>query len=61
MLAKIPLGGNVVAEKQIEHTHIYFCDAAYIKHNTPEDRQRVLREAAQASLNIIVHNQAIEK
>lgn len=61
MLAKIPLGGNIVAEKQIGNTHIYFCDAAYRNHDTPEDKQRVLSEAAQASLNIIVHNQANNK
>ena len=57
MLAKIPFGGNIIAEKRIGSTHIFFCDAAYIK-NTPEEKHRVLREAAQASLNIIVHHQA---
>lgn len=56
MLTKIPLGGNIVAEKKIGSTHIYFCDAAYIN-NLPEKKQQVLGEAAQASLNIIVHNQ----
>ena len=61
MLAKMFLGGNIVAERQIENTHIYFCDAAYVKNDTPEDRQRVLNEAAQSSWNIIVHNQIPHK
>lgn len=57
MLAKIPLGGNIVAEEKIGNTRIYFCDAAYVKNNTPERIQQVLDEAAQASMNIILHNQ----
>lgn len=57
MLAKIPLGGKIVSEKKIGNTHIFFCDTAYAKNNTQEDRQRVLNKAAQASMNIIVHNQ----
>ncbi len=57
MLVKIPLGGNLVAEKRIGNTHIFVCDAAYAENKTPENRQRVLEEAARASLNIIIHNQ----
>lgn len=52
MLAKIPLGGDIVAEYQFGNTHVYICDAAF-KNNTPEDDKRVLEAAARASLNII--------
>lgn len=57
MLAKIPLGGNIVEEKRIGNTHICFCDAAYAENETPESRLLILGEAAQASWNIILHNQ----
>lgn len=46
-----------MAEKRIGNTHIFICDAAYAENKTPENRQRVLEEAARASLNIILHNQ----
>ena len=57
MLAKIPLGGNIVEERKIGNTHILICDAAYAG-TTPEQRQRVLDEAARASLNIFLNNQS---
>lgn len=57
MLAKIPLGGNITAEKRIGNTHIFFCDAAFAENKTQANRQLVLEEAVQASLNIIIHNQ----
>lgn len=57
MLAKIPLGGNIVTEKRIGNTHICFCDAAYAENNTPENSRLVLEEAARASRNIMLHNQ----
>jgi len=57
MLAKIPIEGNIVQDYYIGNTHVLFCDAAYIN-NTPEDNQRVLNQAARASLNIILHNQS---
>jgi hypothetical protein len=57
MLAEIPLGGNIAAEKRIGNTHVYICDAAYLKNKTPDGRQRVLDQAAQASLDIILHSQ----
>lgn len=57
MLAKVPLGGNVVEEQYISNTHILFCDAAYAGKG-PEEIQRVLDEAARASENIILHNQS---
>jgi hypothetical protein len=55
MLAEIPIGGNIIGDYYIGNTHILICDAAYIN-NTPEDDRRVLDQAAQASLNIILHN-----
>ncbi|TQI66769.1 hypothetical protein [Clostridium sp. KNHs216] len=57
MLAKIPIEGNIVKDYYIGNTHILFSDAAYIN-NTPEDNQRVLDQAARASLNIILNNQS---
>ncbi|MGX8702035.1 hypothetical protein [Caproiciproducens sp.] len=57
MLAKIPIEGNIVKDYYIGNTHILISDAAYIN-NTPEDDQRVLDQAARASLNIILHNQS---
>jgi len=57
MLVKIPIEGNIVQDYYIGNTHILFNDAAYITH-TPEDNQRVLDQAARASMNIILHNQS---
>lgn len=57
MLAKIPLGGDIVEDYYIGNTHILVCDAAYAGKG-PDHTQRVLDEAAQASLNIILHNQS---
>lgn len=59
MLAKIPLGGDIVAEYKVGNTQIYICDAAF-KNNTPEDDRRVLEAAARASLNIIIDRQRRE-
>lgn len=55
MLARIPLGGEIVKEEKIGNTQIYFCNKAY-KNRSEESIQQILREAAQASMNIIVHN-----
>nr|DAJ10346.1 MAG TPA: hypothetical protein [Caudoviricetes sp.] len=60
MMAKIPLGGDIVEEYQIGNTRIYICDAAF-KNNTPEDNKRVLEAAARASLNIIRNRQRREQ
>lgn len=59
MLAKIPLGGDIVAEYKFGNTRVYICDAAF-KNNTPEDDKRVLEAAARASLNIIRNRQRRE-
>ena len=53
MLAKIPIEGNIVKDYYIGNTHILISDAAYVN-NTKEDNQRVLDQAAQATLNIIL-------
>lgn len=54
----IPIKGNIVEDYHIKDeygdTHIIISDAAYI-HNTPEDNKRILAQASQASLNIILH------
>mgnify|MGYP001019717311 CR=1 FL=1 len=57
MRATIPLGGNIVKDYYIGNTHIYICDAAYVNNDTPEAKKRILDDAAQASLEIIRHNQ----
>lgn len=53
MLAEIPLGGNIVAERKIGNTRVLICDAAYAD-APPERLRRVLEEAARASLNIVL-------
>ena len=56
MLAKISIEGNIVKDYYIENTHILISDVAYISHS-PEENQRILEQATQASINIIIHNQ----
>lgn len=56
MLANNPTEGNIVKDYYIGNTHILISDAAYANHS-PEENQRVLEQAAQASMNIIIHNQ----
>jgi len=56
MLAKIPIEGNIVKDYHIGNTHVFISDAAYINHS-PEENQRIFEQAAQASMNIIIHNQ----
>lgn len=55
MLAAIPINGKIVEEQRIGSTHILFCDAAYAD-AAPDDLEQVLRDAAQASFNIVLHN-----
>ena len=55
MLATIPLTGDVVREEYIGGTHIYICDGAYRDRPFRENMERVLREAARASWNILLH------
>lgn len=56
MLAKIPIGGNIVQDSYIGNTHILICDASYVNH-TPEDNQHILDQLARAAMNIILRNQ----
>ncbi|QEY35687.1 hypothetical protein FL966_11805 [Caproiciproducens galactitolivorans] len=56
MLAKIPAEGEIVEEYSIGGTRILFCDAAFAD-NAPDDERRILSQAAQASINILLKGQ----
>lgn len=56
MLAEIPIEGEIVEEYSIGGTRILFSSAAFAD-NGPDDERRILSQAAQASLNILLKGQ----